>query len=209
MCIDTLGTTFKWRNTSIFSKNKFKTGKSFRRPPPNVMSAVAKRGTGKPPPNAVSAVAAKLGMNTLATTECHFGSGRNGHRQMKHFGGGLRPPPKRHSAVADVFVPSFAATAETAFSGGCHITCVLCLLFNLRPKLPSRCVVLGSWSIYFFGCCLVSYCRGLIRWILWLSGSPGKEHHARLVQGLSNWQVWAASPLATFCCIWSSGYTFG
>ena len=87
--------------------------------------------------------------------------------------------------------------------------CPTCTLFNLRPKLPSRCVVLGSWSIYFFGCCLVNYCGGLIRWILWLSGSPGKEHHVRLVQGLSNWQVWAASPLATFCCIWSSGCSFG
>ena len=64
MCIDTLGTTFKWRNTSIFGKNKFKTGKSFRRPPPNVASAVAKRGTGKPPPNVISAVAAKLGTTT-------------------------------------------------------------------------------------------------------------------------------------------------
>ena len=82
---------------------------------------------------------------------------------MKHFGGGLKPPLKCHSAVADVFVPSFAATAEMAFGGGRRISCVLCLLFNLRPKLPSRCVVLGSWSIYFFGCCLVNYCGGLIR----------------------------------------------
>ena len=131
MCIDTLGTTFKWRNTSIFGKNKFKTGKSFRRPLPNVVSVVAKRGTGKLSLNVVSAVAAKLGMNTLA--------------------------------VVDVFVPSFAATAEITFSGGRRITCVLCLLFNLRPKLPSRCVVVGSWSIYFFGCCLVNYCGGLIR----------------------------------------------
>ena len=64
MCIDTLGTTFKWRNTSIFGKNKFKTGKSFRRPLPNVALAVAKWGTGKPPPNVISAVAAKLGMTT-------------------------------------------------------------------------------------------------------------------------------------------------
>ena len=64
MCIDTLGTTFKWRNTSIFGKNNFKTWKSFRRPPLNVASAVAKRGTGKPPLNVISAVAAKLGMNT-------------------------------------------------------------------------------------------------------------------------------------------------
>ena len=64
MCIDTLGTTFKWRNTSIFGKNKFKTGKSFRWPSPNVVLAVAKRGTGKPPPNVILAVVAKLGTNT-------------------------------------------------------------------------------------------------------------------------------------------------
>ena len=64
MCIDTLGRTFKWRNTSIFGKNKFKTGKSFHRPLPNVISAVAKPGTGKPLPNVISAVAAELGMNT-------------------------------------------------------------------------------------------------------------------------------------------------
>ena len=64
MCIDTLGTTFKWRNTSIFGKNKFKTEKSFRRPPPNVASVVAKRGTGKPLPNVISAVAVKLGTTT-------------------------------------------------------------------------------------------------------------------------------------------------
>ena len=82
-------------------------------------------------------------------------------------------------------------------------------IWLIGVELPSRCVVLGSWSIYFFGCCLVNSCGGLIRWILWHSGSPGKEHHARLVQGLSNWQVWAASPLATVCCIWSSGCRFG
>ena len=64
MCIDTLGTTFKWRNTSIFGKNKFKTGKSFCRPLPNVVLVVAKRGTGKPLPNVISVVAAKLGLNT-------------------------------------------------------------------------------------------------------------------------------------------------
>ena len=28
------------------------------------------------------------------------------------------PPPKRYLAVADVFVPSFAATTETTFGGG-------------------------------------------------------------------------------------------
>ena len=41
MCIDTLGTIFKWRNTSIFGKNKFKTGKSFRQPLPNVAAQKA------------------------------------------------------------------------------------------------------------------------------------------------------------------------
>ena len=71
-------------------------------------------------------------------------------------------------------------------------------IWLIGVELPSRCVVLGSWSIYFFGCCLVNSCGGLIRWILWHSSSPGKEHHVRLVKGLSNWQVWAASPLATF-----------
>ena len=49
---------------------------------------------------------------------------------------------KWRNTVADVSGPSFVATAETAFGGGRRITCVLCLLFNLRPKLPSRCVVL-------------------------------------------------------------------
>ena len=61
MCIDTLGTTFKWRNTSIFGKNKLKTGKSFHWPPPNVTLVVAKRGPGKPPPNVISAVAVEVG----------------------------------------------------------------------------------------------------------------------------------------------------
>ena len=64
MCIDTLGTTFKWRNTFIFGKNKFKTGKSFHWPPLNVISVVAKQDTGKPLPNVILAVAAKLGTNT-------------------------------------------------------------------------------------------------------------------------------------------------
>ena len=30
-------------------------------------------------------------------------------------------------------------------------------------ELPSSCVVLGSWSIFFFGYCLVNSCGGLIR----------------------------------------------
>ena len=88
MCIDTPGTTFKWRNTSIFGKNKFKTVQSFRQPWPNVVSA-----------------------------------------------------------VAAVYISIVAATTKMTFGGGRRITCVLCLLFKLRPKLPSRCVVLGSLSI--------------------------------------------------------------
>ena len=63
------------------------------------------------------------------------------------FGGGLKPLPKCHSVVAAIYVSIVAATAEMTFGGGRRITCVLCLLFKLRPKLPSRCVVLGSWSI--------------------------------------------------------------
>ena len=113
MCIDTPGTTFKWRNTSIFGKNKFKTVQRFQRPWPNDVLAVAKS---RPPPN---------------------GS----------FGSGQKPPPKCHSAVAAVYISIVAATAEMTFGSGRRIPCVLCLLFKLRPKLPSRCVVLGSWSI--------------------------------------------------------------
>ena len=60
-------------------------------------------------------------------------------------------------------------------------------------KLPSGCVVPGSWSFHTFGCCFVNWWGGLMRWTI----SWG-EHHARLVQGLWNWQVWAASPPATF-----------
>ena len=60
-------------------------------------------------------------------------------------------------------------------------------------ELPFRCVILGSWSIYFFGCCLVNSCWGLITWVLWHSGSPEKEHHAKLRQGVSNFHFWAAS----------------
>ena len=130
MCIDTPGTTFKLRNTSIFGKNKFKTVQRSRRPCPNVVSVVAK------------------------TRVCV------GHHQMMFrwwaeprpppngsFSGGLKPPPKRHLAVAAVYVSIVTATAEMTFGIGRHITCVLYLLFNLRPKLLSRCVVLGSWSI--------------------------------------------------------------
>ena len=60
-------------------------------------------------------------------------------------------------------------------------------------ELPFRCVVLGSRSIYLFGCCLVNSCGGLITWVLWHSGSPEKEHHAKLWQGVSNCHLWAAS----------------
>ena len=65
-------------------------------------------------------------------------------------------------------------------------------------KLPSGCVVPGSWSVHTFGCCFVNWRGG------WWGGpfqafwSSWVEHHARLVQGLWNWQVWAASPPATF-----------
>ena len=34
-----------------------------------------------------------------------------------------------------------------------------------------------------FDCCLVNSCGGWLGESLWHSGSPGKEHHARLVQG--------------------------
>ena len=132
MCIDTLGRTFKWGNTSLFGKNMFKTGKSFRRPPPNVRDQVS---------------------------HCQMSFQQwPQNQEWTH-----QPPLNNVLEVADVFVPSFAATSEMTFGGGRHVRCVLCLLFNLRPKLPSRCVVLGSWSIYFFGCCLVNYCGGLIR----------------------------------------------
>ena len=83
----------------------------------------------RPPPNDISAVAE----SQLPPNE--------------PFSGGLKPPPKHHLAVATVYVSIVAATAKMTFGGGRHITCVLCLLFKLRPKLPSRCVVLGSWSI--------------------------------------------------------------
>ena len=39
--------------------------------------------------------------------------------------------------------------------------------------------------------------------------TPGKEHYARLVQGLSNWQVLSSKSNCNICYIWSSGYTFG
>ena len=64
---------------------------------------------------------------------------------------------------------------------------------NETKKFTEGINKLGSWSIYFFGCCLVNYCGGLIRWILWHSGSTRKGHHAMLWQGVSNWQFWAAS----------------
>ena len=63
------------------------------------------------------------------------------------FGSGLKPLPKCHLAVTAVYVSIVMATAETTFGGGRRIICVLCLLFKLRPKLPSRSVVLGSWSM--------------------------------------------------------------
>ena len=118
MCKDTPGTTFKWRNTSIFGKNKFKTVQRFRQPWPNVVSAVAK---------------IRVCVGHRRMTFRWWPS--LGHRRMVYL------------AVATVYVSIVTATAEMTFGGGCRITCVLCLLFKLRPKLPSRCVVLGSWSI--------------------------------------------------------------
>ena len=73
---------------------------------------------------------------------------------------------------------------------------VLCTKFCLsRPNCPPGVL---SWDLglsNIFGCCLVNSCGGggLIRWILWHSGSPGKEHHAKLWEGVSNWHLWAAS----------------
>ena len=118
MCIDTPGTTFKWRNTSIFGKNKFKTVQRFWRPWPNVISAVEK-------------------------IRVHVGH----HRMTFRWWPSLGHRRMVHSAVAAVYVSIVMATAEMTFGSGHRINCVLCLLFKLRPKLPSRCVVLGSWSI--------------------------------------------------------------
>ena len=83
-----------------------------------------------------------------------------------------------------------------------------CFLFFVREiflgvfkwvKLPSGCVVPGSCSPCNFW---LLFCKILLGGCLsvpfWLGGSLGKEHHAKLVQDLSNWQVWAASPIATF-----------
>ena len=93
-------------------------------------------------------------------------------------------------------------------------------------KLPSGCVVPGSCVLNVtFACCFVNYWGGLFRWTITNNqyepacgilslfdilrnseyGPPGKEHHARLIQGLWNWQVWAASPFTTsvaFGVIW-------
>ena len=71
-------------------------------------------------------------------------------------------------------------------------------IWLIGVKLPSVLVVAGSWSNKYLWLLSCKFLWGLIRWILWHSGSPGKEHHARLVQGLSNWQIWATSPIATF-----------
>ena len=87
------------------------------------------QGMRRPPPNDVSAVA------------------ESWPPLNEPFGGGLKPPPKCHLVVAAVYISIVAATAEMTFGGGRRITCVLCLLFKLRLKLPARCVVLGSWSI--------------------------------------------------------------
>ena len=66
-------------------------------------------------------------------------------------------------------------------------------------ELPSGWVVPGSCVKIFFSFWSVDFCGGAVK-VNYSDpkGSPGKEHHARLVQGLSNWQIWAASPIATF-----------
>ena len=63
------------------------------------------------------------------------------------------------------------------------------VLFKLGPNCPPGVLSWDLGQLNLFGCCLVNSCGGLFRWTFWLNGSPGKEHHARLVQDLSNWQV--------------------
>ena len=89
---------------------------------------------------------------------------KKSHR-VGHFRTKVRKCPSRVRNGLDTSEPLFGSvpavvdTSEPLFGSVLHIH----TWFNLRPKLPSRCVVLGSWSIYFFGCCLVNYCGGLIR----------------------------------------------
>ena len=63
--------------------------------------------------------------------------------------------------------------------------CVTCLIGVELPSgwfVPGSCVI-NLWLLF------ENFVGGLFRWTFWLRGSPGKEHHARLVQGLSHWQV--------------------
>ena len=60
-----------------------------------------------------------------------------------------------------------------------------CIIGGQITLWPVLCQDLGQ----IFGLLCKLTCGGLIRWTLWHCVSPGKEHHARLVQGLSNWQV--------------------
>ena len=46
----------------------------------------------------------------------------------------------------------------------------------------------GILVIHFFGCCFVNICGGCLDESFGTCDSSGKEHHAQLVQGLSNWQ---------------------
>ena len=65
--------------------------------------------------------------------------------------------------------------------------------------MPARCVVLGSWSIKYLWLLSCKFLWGAEkRWTCSELGSSGKEHHARLWEGLSNWHSLAASPFATF-----------
>ena len=65
------------------------------------------QGTRRPPPNDVLAVT------------------KSRPPPNETFGGGLKPLPKRHSVVAAIYISIVVTTAETTFSGGCRITCVL------------------------------------------------------------------------------------
>ena len=72
-------------------------------------------------------------------------------------------------------------------------------IWLIGVKFPSVWFVAGSWSNKYLWLLSWKFLWGLIRWILWHSASPGKEHHARLVQGLSNWAgLSSKSHLQTF-----------
>ena len=77
-------------------------------------------------------------------------------------------------------------------------------------KLPSGCVVPGSCSPCNFW---LLFCKILLGGCLsvpfWLSGSLGKEHHAKLVQDFVKLAGLSSKSNCNICCIWSSGCSFG